>query len=101
MKSLTARLCLAIAETIESHPEKVDANEIAGCLLTSAAAYAKAALGLDKALIQLVTQMQCITNLDLSREDAHYKVQETLDRAKMIAETDYVDALPAMMLFKG
>ena len=101
-ESLTAKLCKAIAATIKAHPDTVDANEIVGCLMTSVAAYSNVALGTDKTLIQLVVQMQCITKVaGLNKTDAHYKIQETLERAMMIAEMDYADALPAMVLFRG
>lgn len=59
-KSITAKICLAIANIVAEHEEELSYDDIVGNLLTTAAAFGLQKLGANKTAHQLAIQMAII-----------------------------------------
>tara|TARA_Y100000310_G_C20183984_1_gene579475 strand:- start:72 stop:374 length:303 start_codon:yes stop_codon:yes gene_type:complete len=88
---LTAELCRAISEVIKNHPEEVCVDDIVSCLLTTACAFSRSQLGVEKTLIQLTIQMAVVTDHDMDR------VQVAVDRMKNSVAMQQADSKAAMI----
>jgi len=65
--TLNKRICLKIAEAINEHDQEVDHDDVVGCLLTTAAAFSKPRLGVERTLIQLAIQMVIVADYDMEK----------------------------------
>lgn len=58
---------------IKNHPDEICADDVVGCLLSTACSYSKTTLGVEKTLVQLAAQMAVVADNDMS------KVQSAID----------------------
>ena len=91
-ESITVKFCKAIADIVKNHEDELSYDDIAGNLLTTAAAFSKTCLGDKRSSIQLAIQMAIILDGD------HKAMKEAVDFAIKAFHT--VKLTPVVLNYK-